>query len=253
MSGFWNLSCSGKKVMHQGVLSQYRYYLDFDSTSNFMLPNNFESKIWFKDSCVIYEVKMLTGVTNYTETGMERKEGFEFFKYSYLDLRTLRCQDYFHFSDTALPVSNYQLQKSEGINWKFYYEENQNDLAGTRSTLSDTLINGHLYKRVRLVNKGDRGAYTTTYYLEHHTKSNIFHINRALDNAYPDCQVVISEMKNDVNGPMKSVFRIEIVREKLTDRELKVFEKWQQNIETSKLPLLSLDEVNRIILPPAKY
>lgn len=242
-----------KKILRQGVLTHQVYFTNVEKTDTLPLVNNFESRIWFKDSCVIYEVKVQWGVNHMMENGISRKDGYDILKYTFLDLRTKKCQDYLNFSDTATPVVNYQLQKSDVVSWQFYYDKDPRDSAGIKSFLPDTLINGVTYRRIRFLNKGDGFAYEKTNYLDCQSKRNIFHINRALDEAYPDCQVVRSDMRTDLNSPLTSVFIARIDREKLTSSELKIFEKWKNNGISTKLPLLRFEEANRVILPPAKF
>lgn len=241
-----------KGILEEGVLKREVFFVNNDSTTILPMVNNFESRIWFKDSTVIYEVKVQWGINIAEENGMKRKEGYDVFKYTYLDLKTLRCQDYYNLSDTAKPINNYRLKRDEVINWKFYYDENPVDLAGSRSVLPDTVIGEKQYKRIKFTSKNGDYNSETINYLDCFSKTTIFHLNRALDIENPGCQVVMTESRPDVNKPLKSVFKTEIIQDKLLDNELKIFKKWGKNMQSTRLPLLSLDEVNRTLIPPVR-
>lgn len=251
--GFCNLSCSKIHFLHEGVIKQHRYFVNFDSNAQLPMPDNLESKIWFQDSCVIYEVKVVHINTNYSGNDTIRAESYDLYKYTYLNLHTLSCQDYYHLSDTALPFSNYFLKSNEGIGWSFYEAKKVTDLSGEKSSLPDTIIEGKMCKRIKYTNNNNSDGYEYVYYLDCNVLNNIFHINRSLDELNPGCKVIRSELRGDLNSPLKMIFDVNILSDKLTPKERKIFKKWGENASSTKLPLLTYREVKKKYLPPPKY
>ena len=98
-----NFSSFKNTFISQGVIQQRQFFINFkDSTE---LPyTNMENIIWFQDSCVIIEMKR---INNYFSNDSFEKRSYDFYKYTYFDLRSMTCQDYHNFSDTALPFTNY--------------------------------------------------------------------------------------------------------------------------------------------------
>jgi hypothetical protein len=211
------------------------------------MPDSLESKIWFKDSCVIYEVKVITTFTNDIDDSYF-KESHDIYKYTYLDLRTLICQDYYNLSDTALPVCNYQVKSGESMNWDFYSKRSM-DPAGEFIPLPDTIFENKSYKRVRFANKAFQ--YEDVFYLDCEPRNNIFHINKTVDELYPNCKVVRLETRGDLKSPLVGIFHPTIVREKLTTQEKEIFKKWGVNAKSTTLPMLTQSEASKKCKPPA--
>jgi hypothetical protein len=238
-------SCVNKTYLKRGLISQNRYFTNV--TDSTILPDfdKLESKIWFSDSCVIFEMKVINDSINYAPKGTLRKYSYELFKYSYLDLRTLKCQDYLSFSDTALPINNYFLRDSEVLSWRFYSEKRAQDVNGEITSLSDTIVGNRFFKRVkirRFINK-DIGYEYHIFYLDCKAKKTIFHINRTIDEQYPKCQIVSSELWNDYNSVNKEVFEINVLKSNLSSKEKKIFNQWGKNAKQTELPLRRYTEI----------
>lgn len=238
--GFNTCSCTTDKTIREGIIGWSRYFIKSKPELLLPMPDNLSGNIWFQDSVVIYEVKSLIIVANHTDTGVIRKESFETYKYTFLDIRNLICQDYYYFSDTATPICTYKLRPEEMVVWNFYSIIKSTRRNEKSSVLPDTIISNKSYKRVCIINT--EVGYQTTYYLDCSSQENIFHLNPQLDLIYPGCKSVRSEFR-DRDDPLTSVTEINIVSESLSSSERAVIAKWQKNAQNNKLPELTLNEV----------
>ena len=151
------LSCGNSNISNEhlteGLISVHKYFLNVESISQLPRPDNLEKKIWFKDSCIILEQKVVNINTNYGDSGVQRSESYDFYKYTFMDIRTLICQDYYYFSDSAVPICNYKLKKTDDNGWIFYAINKPIETLGKLSPIPDTLINNRLYKRIKITNE----------------------------------------------------------------------------------------------------
>ncbi|MEO6670792.1 MAG: hypothetical protein ABIN36_15035 [Ferruginibacter sp.] len=216
--------------------------MNIEDSSKLPMPDNLEAKIWFMDSCVIYEMKVINTVTNHTNRGISEKHSYDLYKFSYLDLRNLNCQDYYHFSDTALPVCSYKLKPIEAVNWNFYAKRPDVDLNGLQQVLSDTIINNISLRRIKFSHSADGYTDEIIYYQDCNTKQNIFHINPSIDELYPNCKIVRSESRGDITSKLTWVFELNMLSENLTTNEKAIFLKWGKNAQSTQLPVISLQE-----------
>lgn len=231
------ISCSGKYYQKQGIVSWHVYFINVEDSTQ--LPfNNLESKIWFKDSCVIFEMKELRMTENTTSKGSVVKRSFDLFKYSYLDLRTMKCQDYSNFSDTAMPFNNYQLEQGESPSVVFYANKRKIEISDSSINMTDTTIQNKVLKRIKMVHIYDSTSYEYVYYIDCNIKKNIFHINISIDEMFPGCQVIKSESRANLNTNLKNIFEFNMLKQKLSSTEAKIFDKWQRNAIQTKLPLV---------------
>jgi hypothetical protein len=230
-----------QKFQKEGLVHYYDNLVTRNNTTP--IPVN---RIWFKDSCIIYERKVINRTEDHTITGVVIKNSYDIYKSSFLDLRTLKCQDYYNLSDTAQPFSNYILKPDDALGWNFYYPfEKTND---KMIAMPDTIIERQNFKRIRRVVPNHDNWYEILF-LTCNKKKNIFHIYKnfeeKLEKKYPYCKVTRSEL-TDLNFSFKRIFQYFIVREKLNSLETKIFNKWILNSATTTLPIISLFEVNKL-------
>ena len=245
-------SCANKGFLREGVISYQTYFADYDSMTELPLFNTSENRIWFSDSSVIYEIKIIGIKTDHTSKGTFEKTSFDFFKYTYLDLRTMRCQDYFNLKDTAFPVNNYLLEIGHFAGWEFFTPKYPIDTSGIMSLLPDTIIDHKNYSRIKIKNNPDTLEFDYEFYLDCKTKNNMFHLNPTLDEMYPRCKVVRSIMKFK-NYHFTTVFNTKIVADTLSKEEKTVFAKWAQNAIVTKLPLINYMEANKLTMQYRNY
>lgn len=239
-----NFSSFKNTFQTEGLIQERTYFINFEDSTQ--LPyTKLESNIWFQDSCLIIEMKK---INNHFNNDSLVKSSYDFHKYVYFDLRSMTCQDYWNFSDTALPFTNYYLKNNEGVTGQFYRRKSPKDVSDSVAHLSDTIIQNKAYKRIWMFYKADKGSnnYETVYYLDCNTKSNIFQINKTLDEKFTDCQVTKRALRPDLNSPLAMILEYNVLKSELSLKEKEVFRKWSKNAKETELPLLTFMEAMKI-------
>lgn len=224
---------------NEGLISMNTYYTGFKDSSDipFSLART-ESKFWYRDSSAIFEIKVTRGRGG---SDVVTKYNYELVKYTFLDLRKMRCQDYLVLSDTAAPFCNYVLGRTDflsGVN--LWYTEDSTFNSVELINLSDTVINNVNYKRVCQVNSKTVPRSKNTYFLDCEKAPIAFNLSEGLSEIYSGCQVRIMEMNS--NDEMTMGFSMEQVRSKLTEEENRIFDKWEANSKSTSLPLMKFNE-----------
>jgi len=221
------------QTMSQGVVEIH---------SNLSSSRIAKDKIWFKDSCVVYEI--LNSVNTDNGSGVE-KHSYEILKYVFLDLKTMRCQDYLSFSDTAIALNNYILRSGETVAWGFFSDAKPRyqDLL---SFISDSTMNGIVYKRARAVERNSDWELIYVYYLRS-LKSNIFSMNKHLEIDQPGYKTTRLDIIDPRSNKVTTI-EIEIIKEQLDSKEERILDRWNDNAMHTKLPLLSLKEAESAFL-----
>ena len=224
----------------------------FCVTSNYGRKDSvFVNLVWFRDSVAIHEGKMFI----HADFDSFQLEGYELYKYSFNNLRNSICQDYHSFTDTASVICSYQLKPGDATGW-YTYTSRDNSPIENFQVISDTIIDGNLYKRVKYTSKIESSNYLSEeyYYLSNKMlKSNLFIVHRGIEAMLPGytiCRVVLNLVRPDT---ILQTTDFKILRNWLTVEERKIFEKWGANALETKLPLSSLSEVNSMPSIPIKY
>jgi hypothetical protein len=149
----FNCSCSQAvfKSIDEGLMYWKIYFIN----TNPKEPAPFEyigGKIWFKDSCFILERKSLNSIDTFSQKGNIHSQEYLFYKYTFLDLRNMHCQDYLSLQDTATIFCNYFLNpaQKENLDNRFYGKIIPYFVPDTTFELTDTIIKGENFKRVQL-------------------------------------------------------------------------------------------------------
>jgi hypothetical protein len=216
------------------------------------IPVKQETKIWFKDSCVVYEIRANFESSESTPEGTVVKRSSPVWKYAYLDLRNMHCQEYLHFKDTALPFCNYVLKPGEMIGWKFYMPKSPRDTGTGIISMSDTLINNKVFKRLNGIWKDPVETLYNISYLDCNAPKNMFYMAKTISEMYPGCKVTRSDIF-DSNGKLLSRFEFEVIRDMLNVQEEALFKQWEENSAKTKLPLLSHSEAEQIMIPNPEH
>ena len=221
----------------------------YDSSRNLpeWLSNmNSFTKIWFKDSCVVYELRIRYETRDQTPQGTIVKKSYPVWRYVYLDLRTMICQDYQHFKDTATPFCNYFIKPEDTLRFlNFFSKKTSLDITQKKILLSDTVINRTIFKRIKVFYKYyPQQNFYTIYYQNCNVPQNIFYFNTTLNKTYPGCKTVIGDFF-DSTGNLLIRDKYEILTDKLTLEEKNIFKQWYQNSLKTKLPLLPYEEAIR--------
>ncbi len=190
----------------------------------------------FMDSVVIFEIYEQWSES---EGDSITAEGVRIFKYSILDLTNMRAQDYITFSDTATPVTNYQLKNSESISFGFHLDKHPyGKYIDSLVPMPDSMINGKQYKRLYFDLSGSGWHQRLVYYFEHQESRNIFHMMKPFDSCYPGYKITRVQYIDMLTGH-SSFSYLELVSNTLNVVEHNVFEAWQKNLSTSTLPITS--------------
>lgn len=220
-----------------------------DSTNTEKINWSEWTRIWFKDSSVIYEMRINYETRDQTLQGTVVKKSYPVWRYIYLDLRTMICQDYQNFKDTAVPFCNYSLKLNDTIViWKFFAPKRSSDTSNGMFTMHDTTIGNTLYKRIKVLYKYYRqtGDYFI-YYLNCNATPNMFHMSRTLNEMFPGCKTTRCDIL-DKNHKVTGRTEYKILSDTLTYAEENVFRKWHDNALKTKLPLLSYTEATRMCI-----
>lgn len=199
--------------------------------------------LWFKDSAMILEMKLFY---NYSNNDTTYYKGYDVFKYTYIDLTTLLCQDYYHFSDTAQVVYNYKLNSLDEFPFRDMFSGRKQYSSSKLIILPDTNINGKKTKRLLDSFNSQQHNYrqNTIYYLEmENCRSNLFHINLEAEKMVPLSWIF--RIETNVLSPRQysSFDEFKIISNSLTNNVERIFNCWKQNSLETKLPLLSIKDV----------
>ena len=229
-------SCSNPKIIKEGLVFHQRLTNDSTIFS--------DGKTWFKDSFVIVEGKWHR--QKVTINNVRLGEIYETYKYTFLNLKTGRAQDYFTFSDTATPLNNYHV-KEGFIGWGFYKDNGFYSHPDSTFNLPDTIINHRIFKRWGVLKPHMPNNYYRLYGTEKFPKT-IFHVDRRIEKLYPGIKIVRLDILSNQDS-LEFSFNYKILRKDLDKNENKIFRKWIQNSIESNLPLITFEEAQKIALP----
>ncbi len=257
---FWANSFG--QFQREGILNFVTLHpVDVSAIKEYPLRKKSENKIWFLDSCIIWEQRV-----NYTteepagDTARIEKYSYPVGRYTYFDLRTKHCQDYLSLKDTATPFCNYSLKDSDySPFYGFFFPKNDNYPFASLdviTNITDTTINNTVFKRVVRLRKNPVEVYRGTFYFNCKMPKTIFKFGlfaKNIEAKYPECLMVKSEVANDSSGIKLGGAEYEIIRNKLTKEEMSIFKCWEQNSKKTTLPLLPHSEVMKLIYPSPEH
>ncbi len=262
ISGLLLCSNSIGQVKREGVLNFITNYPINISTSKEYPKEKKENKIWFLDSCIIWEQRINYATTEPAgDTGRLEKISYPVSRYVYFDLRTKHCQDYISLKDTSTPFCNYYLEESDHSTfYGFFFPKNYVyplDSLDVITNMIDTTINNVVLKRISRLRKTPAEGYIkSTFYLNCNMPKTIFHfgsIGKNFEVKYTGCQIVKSELVFDSSGIKLGGVEHEFLRYQLTEEERNIFKCWQQNSKKTALPLLPYSEVMKLIYPSPEH
>lgn len=249
--------CSTKHFLKSGIIRIDNYFINIDSTKPMPLPVQYRTmRIWFKDSCIIVERKLINETENneVVDSIVKRvyRVSYDVMGYTYVNLQTKSGQNYFNFSDTALPVGNFILEDKELDFVVNFNRKKDLDIKGELTQLPDTIENNILYKRILVTRNTGSDTAECLNCLDCQSPKTIFHLNSTLDEMYPGCRVVKgifwAHQAYVYSGiPLKWVTEFRIIQKKLSSNENKIFKQWRKNAALSSLPIISYDSANRVL------
>ncbi len=229
---FLIVSCTADKPCSNcGIVIAKIYF--YDTTVNKYISKQTygpDTKVWFKDSLVIEKAMGINiAFTNGHETGRK----VIFMNYTFINLSKKSVYEYNSFSDTAKLVKKYILPdwNNGDVGWKFYAYK---DLPRTESPeqMNDTVMNGILYKRLRLISKkllnGRENKQITIAYFRCDKKGTMFQYDKHLSESI-GCPMISFYNTPTPQNPFAAAADIEFVTNTLTQEELKVFAAWERN------------------------
>jgi hypothetical protein len=246
--------CNSQNLL-SGVFKFSTYEIIYpDSTNKETEGRKSFLHLWYKDSCAIIEHRINYGTEEETATGVIRKESYPAYRFSFINLRTLQCQDYLHLSDTAKPFCNYLRKTTDRIENNFFFTtKSKYDTLGGTHIMSDTIIDGITYKRIKILYQNYE--YEKSYsilYLDCRPNNSMFYFNKTLTDLYNGCKAFRTDFCDSTG---RSVIRSEMltVSNKLSTSENKLFDCWKKNAAITTLPLISYSEAKEIMIFDIKH
>jgi hypothetical protein len=204
----------------------------------------YDSKIWFRDSTVIYQIGR-TNINTDEDDKISMSESTD--KFVFLDLRKMIFYDYKTFSDTSKMMRRYTLPDSAIVCWNFYKRKALVPFSNNLIKLSDTVIKNETYSRL----KGEYSYYENTkmvkmvytYFTKPVDTKSIFHVDRVFDETFTDCHAMRFEFYNKGFADIYSTY-YEYISNTLTQNEKKIFDQWSKNAGDATIPINKLNNPN---------
>ena len=225
-------------VQRMGLLTWHHYFSSKGQGSLFEIAD-IDGRIWFKDSFCIFERKTKCSDHGNFLDSTDDKTFYAVYKYTFMDLRTLICQDYIHLSDTCRPVANYRLKENEYFNIALFSKKNNPGISDSVQHLSDTIMHGKSYKRIIYATHQGKSTNNFIYLYACDGVKNIFNLHPDFEGVHPDCELVRSEFYSSASPGVVQITELTMERNSLTDTELSIFNRWLINSRENKLPLLT--------------
>lgn len=200
----------------------------FHKYSKWFIDSFEVNRLWFKDSAIIYELKV---DVEYGEDTIVKYRGYEPYRYSYFDMRTRMFYDYNSFTDTATLIIKYAYEEGY-MPTGFFHALNPPKL-NSPEIISDTFMHGKKLKRIKVTDKrssGTQGFVQIYYYDCLAYLSDIMSVYKIGETYFPHCSLHQVDAISYNEGVTYSVTdRYEIVRPILTGSERAIFKRWKQN------------------------
>lgn len=236
-------SYKANSQVNSGVVVLHSYVVNKTMPDSILGEGPLYARVYFLDSTVIYEVRILRLRENEQGTGKNQENSRPISKYTFLDLRTMLAQDYLDFHDTAKPKLSYPLLKDEYVKWRFYAKNLSNELGDRLQELSDTVIGNQQLKRVLLTIQENGMAGHYICYIDCEFPKSIFHFNKSLEKKYGECVVNRMDFPLDsISGNVYMANEFYFERKHLNSFEEKVFRAWKENSTDKKLRLSTYKE-----------
>ena len=182
-------------------------------------------RIWYKDSLVIEEIKLIRFMT---DTAGKKSTDVTVTHYTFVDLKSKSFYDYKNFSDSAGMVKKYSQPDSIPVNggWNFYFKRDV-EYIGSPQIVDDTIMSEIRYKRVKFNTQKGKNVYISIGYFRCDKIGSMF----KFDYSYSDkmgCPLVkIDEFPVTKGNRMGA--EIDFISDTLSEKELKVFDSWEKN------------------------
>ena len=223
-------SCKGQdEIRNEGVAVLKVSFFDSKYGRFINSQTSFaDTKLWYKDSLSIQQRLMIM----VDETlGVPEKRWIEVIGYTFIDLRTKSYYHYKNLSDTATLVGKWTQPDSVSINnyggvWNFY---NLNYISPVDKPilLTDTTINGILYRRL-LIEDANLSSSLMTAYFRCDRRGTLVTYDKGMSDLV-GCPLVRYEGVPISKNPNPLAAEIIYERDYLTTEELNIFAAWEKN------------------------
>ncbi|MEO5967032.1 MAG: hypothetical protein ABIP68_08055 [Ferruginibacter sp.] len=230
-----NSCANNRKVTRnssEGVSKLHSLNFFYDSL---FTVNDYAYKLWHSDSSVIFQ---FVGVDfDFLPDSNSEKAVLITWKYIYLDLKNLKCQDYLTFDTSAKATANYKLAPEEFIQNNLFLPLPLPFMKEPMHDMNDTVIENKKYKRIRFDQTEAETHWRTIVYLSDKYSQDLFHLNVLLDKKYSPMRVMRIDWV--LNGELQMFSYYEELNNKLTKNEKAIFKRWKLNADTTTLPVIT--------------
>ena len=223
---YLQLGCLREKQTRSAFVTANAYFFDTTLHDFVYAPGYWpERKIWLKDSFAIESMSEISIASD-----SEGKRPVNEIGYVFIDLHTNSFYEYFSFSDTA--TFGRSLTRPDSLNppngWNFYHLKKL--VPDTFTKLTDTVIANIAYSRIAFDLEWNGEKYPNIGYLRCDKADFIVRFDQTFSKNYGCSLVRVDDMSRKKG---RNSNRINIVRENLTEEELKVFAAWEKNAKAN--------------------
>lgn len=219
------LSCVTKpKIENSGIVRLKTMFYDSSGVSSY----TFFIKVWYEDSLTIQQIDRANFVTINSKITVT----YSPILFRFTDLSKKVFYDYKHFSDTAIPFNKGILPDSlmKDYGWT-YYSDKIVKIEGTPQYLSDTIIEGINYKKMRFNFIGDNPQKVYKIgYMRCDGKGMLFSLEKSYSKKLNCAMTRFDDFEFGKKTP-NVIMEIEFLSDTLKKEEKKVFEAWERNIK----------------------
>lgn len=199
----------------------------YDSLSKKFVPIEIfpGTKVWFKDSFAIEEIK---GVNTESYNGKQTSLTVYVRHYKFVDLKGGWLYEFSSFSDTAKFIKKAKLSDTGSMEGVPFWKD---DIRLTKTgQLSDTLMEGISYKRVSLIQYLDTMKVYRTGYCRSEKKGSLFLLAKEFSNA-SGCPLVRLDALPSIYGVNAVSTEVNFISNELSKDEMKIFDAWKSRIK----------------------
>lgn len=218
---------SGKENQSAGVVTIKRRFLNINQTPEIAI----DSRIWYKDSFFIQEVKKIV----FIDSLGKKSRRVELSHYLFHDLKAQGFYEFSSFTDTATILNSYKLNKSDEYPgaWNFMKSEKNKYATSSLRPNSDTVIDKVVYKRMTFSQNVGKGEFSTEIYLRCDRNHPFFKLFRYYSEIFGcDCVKIVNYYPRTLIP--STTTELEFQRDSLVEQEINVFNAWTRRILDEK-------------------
>lgn len=190
-------------------------------------------KIWYQDSIVIEEV---VRIESRTDTANKTTVSYPVEVYKYFDLVHRNWYDYRTFADTSRIVRSGILPDSlvRGTDWRGWaFYTNSVPMKSEPEVLTDTIIGGTKYMRIKFSKLKRPSGYYGIGYLRCDNKGKLFSLDKKFSSKV-NCRMTRYDEFKESGLRAFATTELEFLSDTLSAYELRVFHAWKENAKKVK-------------------